>query len=199
MLRSELQRLFGPTPFPVWLRAILFAAAYYLCAEVGNFLTPATAERTYVIFWLPAGLYVAVLLLHAPRHWGWFIAAALPANLAFDLSKGTPFYLILVFYASNTVQATLGAWLVQTFVSRQTRLRNVKEFFGFIVLAVPPVGVGNLAYGILFPICSCEGCGYRSISLDRSGVVLLQKLDSSKLVKGPSLIGRILTELLKDR
>ncbi len=143
MLRSELKRLFGPNPPPLWLRAVLFAAAYYLLAETGNFLTPPTSGKTYVIFWLPAGLYAAVLLLHAPRQWGWFIAAALPANLAFDLTKGTPVYLILVFYASNTVQATLGAWLVQTFVGRETRLRTVKEFFGFIGLA----GIFSTAFG----------------------------------------------------
>jgi two-component system sensor histidine kinase UhpB len=155
MLRSELLRLFGPTPLPLWLRAILFAAVYYLCAVVGNFLTPATAGRTYVIFWLPAGLYVAVLLLHAPRQWGWFIAAALPANLAFDLTKGTPLYLIIAFYASNTVQATLGAWLVQTFVSPQTRLRNVKEFFGFIALA----GIFSTVFGALIGAGALHAAG----------------------------------------
>ena len=143
MLRSELKRLFGPNPPPLWLRAVLFAAAYFLLAQTGNFLTPSASGKTYVIFWLPAGLYAAVLLLHAPRQWGWFIAAALPANLAFDLAKGTPVYLILAFYASNTVQATLGAWLVQTFVGRETRLRTVKEFFGFIGLA----GIFSTAFG----------------------------------------------------
>ncbi|MGC3958603.1 MAG: MASE1 domain-containing protein [Verrucomicrobiota bacterium] len=145
MLRSDLKNLLGPTSPPFWLRALLFAVAYFLCAEIGNFLRPPAAGQTYVIFWLPTGLYVAVLLIHAPRQWGWFIGAALPANLAFDLSKGTPPYLILAFFASNTVQAALGAWLVQTFVSRQPRLRTVKEFFGFILAA----GIGSTFFGAL--------------------------------------------------
>jgi PAS domain S-box-containing protein len=125
--------MFGSALPSPWFRALLFAATYFLCAQIGNFLTP--PGRTDVIFWLPAGLYVAVLLLNEPRHWGWFMAAALPANLIFDLLKGTSWYLVLAFYAANTLQAALGAWLVHTFVAKPTRLRTVKEFFGFLALA----------------------------------------------------------------
>jgi integral membrane sensor domain MASE1 len=133
MLRDDLKSIFGPTSPPLWLRALRFAVAYFLCAEVGNFLTP--PGHTYVSFWLPVGLYVAVLLLNEQRHWAWFMVAALPANLLFDLLKGTPWQLGLAFYAANTLQAGLGAWLVQTLVAKQPRLRTVKEFFGFLALA----------------------------------------------------------------
>lgn len=143
MLRSEPKSMFGSALSSPWFRALLFAAAYFLCAQIGNFLTP--PGRTDVIFWLPAGLYVAVLLLNEPRHWGWFIAAALPANLLFDLLKGTSWYLILAFYAANTLQAALGAWLVHTFVAKPTRLRTVKEFFGFLALA----GIFATAWGAI--------------------------------------------------
>lgn len=166
MLRSELRRLFGSAPPPFWLRALVFAVAYFLCAAAGDFLTPPASGRTYVIFWLPAGLYVAVLLLHAPRQWGWFIAAALPANLAFDLTKGTPFYLILAFYLSNTVQATLGAWLVQTFVSPTARLRTVKEFFGFLALA----GIISTLFGALIGAGALYAVGWNNDFIEATKV-----------------------------
>src|SRR5690606_10294294 len=38
-------------------------------------------------------------------------------------------------YVANTLQAVLGAWLVQTFVSKRVTFSTVKEFFGFFAFA----------------------------------------------------------------
>ena len=65
MLRFGWKDIFGQNPSPLWLRVLLFGLGYFLCAEVGRFLSP--AGGTYVSFWLPAGLYVAVLLLNERR------------------------------------------------------------------------------------------------------------------------------------
>jgi hypothetical protein len=48
-------------PFPLWQRAVLFSAGYFVCAEAANFLS--ASDTLYVSFWLPAGLYVSVLLV----------------------------------------------------------------------------------------------------------------------------------------
>jgi len=133
MLRSGLKNIFGPNPSPLWLRALLFGIAYFLCAEAGRFLSP--PGGTYVSFWLPAGLYVSVLLLNERRDWLWLVLAATAANFLFDVIKGTAWPLVLVFCAANALQATLGAWLVQRFVTKRPSLATVKEFFGLLGLA----------------------------------------------------------------
>jgi len=111
-----------------WFLATLFSVAFYACAEFGRLLS--VPEHSYVSFWLPAGLFVAVLLLNPTRLWPWFMVAALPANLLFDLPHGTSLAATLGFYIANTVEAVLGAWLVRRFVAEKPELATLKEFFG---------------------------------------------------------------------
>lgn len=126
-------RFARPSPFPLWVRASLFGAAYFLCAEVGNYLS--AQSGTYVGFWLPAGLYVAVLLLAERRDWRWLLPAGFAANALFDLFHGTNLVLIFLFACNNTLQALLGAWLYQTFVGNKHDLTTLKEFAGLVVFA----------------------------------------------------------------
>lgn len=133
MLRFGWKDIFGQNPSPLWVRVLLFGLGYFLCAEVGRFLSP--AGGTYVSFWLPAGLYVAVLLLNERRDWLWLALAASLANFLFDVLKGTAWPLVLLFCGANALQALLGAWLVQRFITKRPTLGTVKEFFGFLGLA----------------------------------------------------------------
>ncbi len=133
MFQNHLHPGFGRTPFRLWPRAVLFCVAYFACAEVGSYLS--AQSGTFVSFWLPAGLYVAVLLLTESRDWPWLALAALPANLVFDLFHGTKFVPILCFYCANTVQAALGAWLVRRFVVERPTLATLKEFVGLLGFA----------------------------------------------------------------
>jgi signal transduction histidine kinase len=121
------------TTLPVWQRALLFGAAYFLVAEAGRFLS--VRESTYISFWLPAGLYVAVLLLNQTRTWPWLVLAAFAGNLAFDLMHGTNLVVALLFCATNAVQSVSGAWLVRRYVAERPRLTTLKEFFGFMGIA----------------------------------------------------------------
>lgn len=111
---------------------MLFAAAYFACAEAGNFLS--VRDGVYVSFWLPAGLSVAALLLTERRDWAWLMAAAFLANALFDISKGTRPALIVLFATGNVLQALLGAWLFQRFVGKKPNFTTVKEFMGFLGL-----------------------------------------------------------------
>src|SRR6266516_7803585 len=130
---SKFARLFGRTPLPPWQRAVLFSVAYLVCAEAGRFLS--VRNIFYVSFWLPAGLYVSVLLLNERRAWPWLVLAAFPANLVFDLFHGTKLAAILLFYCANTVPAVTGAWLVRRFVAERPTLATLKEFVGLLGFA----------------------------------------------------------------
>jgi PAS domain S-box-containing protein len=118
---------------PLWIRASLFAAAYYISAAVGSYFS--AQGGTFVGFWLPAGLYVAALLLVERREWPWFILGALIANSLFDFFHGTRPVLILLFAFNNTLQALLGAWLYQRFLGKKPDLTTLKEFTGLLGFA----------------------------------------------------------------
>ena len=89
-------------------------------------------ESTYVSFWLPAGLYVGVLLLNETRTWPWFVLAAVLPNFLFDFLNGTPPGTALGFCAADTLQALAGAWLVRRFVATWPELTTLNEFLGLM-------------------------------------------------------------------
>jgi signal transduction histidine kinase len=123
----------GRAAFPAWQRAVILGAAYFLVAELGRFMS--VRESTYISFWLPAGVYVAVLLLNEGRSWPWLVLGAFTGNLAFDLSHGTSFIVTLLFCVTNTLQAVSSAWLVRRYVAEYPRLTTLREFFGFMAFA----------------------------------------------------------------
>jgi PAS domain S-box-containing protein len=115
----------------LWQRAVLFGVGFFICAEIGIFLSPERGR--YLSFWLPAGLSLAVLLLNPTRDWKWFLLAIIPANWFFDYFFGTPFPMIVCFWAANITGAFMGAWMVRTFVADCPRLKTLKEFVGLIL------------------------------------------------------------------
>ena len=70
----------------LWRKAALFGTAYIFCAVVGDHLS--ARGSAFITFWLPAGFYLAVLLLNPTRDWPWLALAILPANLIFDFFMG---------------------------------------------------------------------------------------------------------------
>ena len=123
----------GRTTVPLWQRAALFCVAYFLCAETSNFLS--VQGTTYVSFWLPAGLFVGVLLMNDRGHWLWLALATFPANLAFDWLHGSRLVLVPFFFLANTAQALIGAWLVRRFMAERPTLATLKEFAGLLGFA----------------------------------------------------------------
>jgi len=125
----------GGTPFSLWQRALGFGAAWFLCAEVGSHLS--ARGGTFVSFWLPAGLLLAVLLMNRTRDWPWFLLIILPVNFLFDLihdPQKNP-AVIFSFYCANVLQASMGAWLVRRFVAARPTLATLKEFTGLLGFA----------------------------------------------------------------
>jgi PAS domain S-box-containing protein len=121
---------FGKFPVSLWQKAVWFSVGYFLCAGANFYLkVPAIP---FITLWLPAGLYVAVLLLNERRDWPWLVLAVLPASLAFELWHGTGPGFILFFYFVNTFQAVAGAWLMRRFVAERPTLGTLKEFAGLL-------------------------------------------------------------------
>jgi PAS domain S-box-containing protein len=117
----------------LWRKVALFGTAYIFCAVVGDHLS--VRGSAFVTFWLPAGLYLAALLLNPTRDWPWLVLTALAANFVFDLLHGTKLLVTLFFFCANTVQALTGAWLVRKFVAERPTLATLKEFFGLLGFA----------------------------------------------------------------
>ncbi|HEX7655038.1 MAG TPA: MASE1 domain-containing protein, partial [Verrucomicrobiae bacterium] len=115
---------------PSWITVLAFAAGFFLTAELGRVVS--LKGTSYVSFWLPAGLYMGILLVHHPRYWPIFIQAVLPVNLLFDLRHGTPLATTLGFYLANTTEAVIGAWLTRRFMAGQPRLQSLQDLYGLI-------------------------------------------------------------------
>jgi PAS domain S-box-containing protein len=148
---SESKKAFSPASFPLWWKVVLFGAVYFLCAEMGSFLS--ARGGTYVSFWLPAGLSVGVLLLSRTKDWPWFLLAIFPANFLFDFFHGTRLAVIFFFCLGNMIQPLIAAWLLRRFVSKQPTLATLKEFFGLVGFAaifstIPSaiIGAATLVY-----------------------------------------------------
>ncbi len=121
-------------PYPLWQKVLLFGLAYLACAEVSYFLSVPNNKSSS--FWLPAGLYVAVLLLNRTEDWVYFLLAAFPSNLIYDLAHGTKLEVIFLFYCANTVEALTGAWLMRRWVAERPAMATLREFSGFLGLTV---------------------------------------------------------------
>jgi len=116
--------------FPCGQRAVWFGVAFFVCAELSNFLS--VKSSPFETFWLPAGLYIGVLLLNEYRAWPGLVLAAFVANFTFDLAHGTKFLLIFFFFGAGTLEAMTAAWLVRRFIVRRPRLATLREFVGLL-------------------------------------------------------------------
>lgn len=114
----------------LFLAALFFGVATILSAKLGTLLS--VSQSTYVSFWLPAGLYLGVLLVNETRDWPWFVLAAITANFLFDSLSGTPFGTNLGFGSADTLEALAGAWLVRRFLAARPALTSLKEFLGLV-------------------------------------------------------------------
>jgi PAS domain S-box-containing protein len=150
------------------IKALLFGLAYFASAEASWFFS--SRYGTDVIYWIPAGLLVAALLIADPRDWAALLVAGAVVNVAFDLHNGTPFGMSLIYASVNGVQALVAAVLFQRFVSRAPRLNTIREFLGLVtcsvVIAAGFVGVLTAAALVLTGDTGSFG---KSVALGWSG------------------------------
>lgn len=119
--------------FPV--RLALFSLTYFLSALLSYELSH--WSKVVSQFWLPSGLFLSALLLNPFGRWPLLILAAAVGDLAYNESSPSEAWPILVWFPAfvgNAASATLGAWLIKTFISRRPTIGTVRELVGLILL-----------------------------------------------------------------
>ena len=133
---------------PLWVRAVVFGVAYFVCAMIGIALS--LKPGPFISFWLPSGLFVATLLMHERNHWPIFVLAGLLANTGFDLYNGQALQISLLFFLANSLDAIIGASLVQRFVAKRPSLRTTQELIGLLGLTMLSAALGaTLGAGVV--------------------------------------------------
>ena len=122
------------TPRPLWLRALGLCVAYAAAIAVSRLVSNPYSH--YIGIWLPAGIYVAALLLADPKEWLTLVLAAVAVDIASDLQKGFSPLLGLLTCLVNSTQAVMGAFLFRRCVAKTPRLDHFKGFFGLLACTV---------------------------------------------------------------
>jgi len=110
--------------------AILVSIAYYVTAKIGFWfsLQPGSVST----LWMPNSIVLAGLLLTSRRWWWMVVAFCLPAHLAAEFESGVPAAMVLSWFLSNSVQALLGAILIDRFLDEEIRLDRTKHLALFL-------------------------------------------------------------------
>ena len=136
ILRSPALRVAGA--------ALAVCVGYFIGANIGLLLRlpPATPS----IIWPPNSILTAALLLAPPRRWWIYLLAALPAHLVAELPVISPTSLVFALYATNCLEALVGAASVHLLSSAPTRFDTMPRVAAFV-----------LGAGILGPFVSSFG------------------------------------------
>ncbi len=130
--------------------AVIFglAAVYFIAGKLGLMLAFVHASATAV--WPPAGISLAVLLLLGYRAWPGIALGAFLVNLTTEGTVATS----LGIATGNTLEAVLGAYLVNRFANGSQAFDRARTVFKFAGLAAllsttvsPTFGVTSLALG----------------------------------------------------
>jgi len=125
------------------LRIVLLAAVYYAAAKLGFTLTDIAKQVTAV--WPPTGIALAAVLLWGPRVWPGIMLGALLANATAD----EPLVTALGISIGNTLEALVGAWLLQRYAGQGPYLKSVKGVFGLILCAATVSTIISATIGTL--------------------------------------------------
>lgn len=153
-----------PIQRPRWLKALWLGLALLACLRVSWSLS--FDNGMHVAFWLPAGVYVAGLLLTDTSDWLALVLAATVVDVGYDLSRGTPFMLSAMLSLANTCEAVVGAYLFRRFFAPSTRLTVIKEFLGLVACAAvigAAVGASIGAAAFVWTLTSTPPLNYQSI------------------------------------
>lgn len=108
---------------------ILFFFVYLVAAEIG--LTQAYVHNSVSALWPPTGIALAVLLLFGYRLWPGIFLGAFVANYANDVNALSAFGMAI----GNTLEAFVGAYLVNRFAGGIRAFDRVRDFVEFATAA----------------------------------------------------------------
>ena len=120
--------------------AAMVAAAYAASSWVAFILF--NASEAGAVFFPPAGVTLAALMLTSYRMWPWVLAAAGTAELTVDLVQGHDIGYAWGFVLANLVEPLVGATLVRRAVQDLdlSRRRDLAAFLAFGVIVGPLFG-----------------------------------------------------------
>jgi integral membrane sensor domain MASE1/anti-sigma regulatory factor (Ser/Thr protein kinase) len=129
----------------VWVLAL--AAVYFGSAKLG--LTLAFSNDSVTAIWPPTGIALAVLVLRGRSLWPGVLLGAFLANVTTDV----PVYTAAGIAVGNTLEAVVGAWLLERVGFRPTMLR-LRDLFALVVFGAvistalsATIGVASLSVG----------------------------------------------------
>ena len=126
---------------------LVLALVYFASAKLGLELAFSTPSVTAV--WPPTGIALAALVLWGRNLWPGVLLGAFLANVTTDV----PVYTAAGIAVGNTLEALVGAWLLDRFGFRPT-LHRLRDIFALVVLAAllstavsATIGVASLSVG----------------------------------------------------
>ncbi len=129
----------------IW--GLVLAAAYFASAKLG--LTLAFSNESVTAVWPPTGIALAALVLWGRRLWPGVLLGAFLANVTTDV----PVYTAAGIAVGNTLEAVVGAYLLDRFGFRPT-LQRLGDIFALALLAgvistavSATIGVASLSLG----------------------------------------------------
>ncbi len=120
---------------------VLIAGAYFAAAEIGIALTLRPAPVSTL--WPPNAVVMAILLLTPPRLWWAVLLAALPAHLAVELRAGIPLPMVMSWFASNSIDAIIGAGLIRWLSPGPVRFDSFRRYSILVLAAFASVGLSS--------------------------------------------------------
>src|SRR5213592_532040 len=108
---------------------LAFAAVYFCAAKFG--LSLALVNPSASAIWPPTGLALAATLLWGYRLWPGIFLGAFLVNFATPGNPATD----LCIAVGNTMEALLGAWLVNRFAHGAKAFDRARDIFRFVLLA----------------------------------------------------------------
>ena len=138
--------------FPYTALITILAVVYFCAGKFG--LSLAFFHPSASPVWPSSGIALAVLLLWGQRLWPGIFLGAFLVNAT---TQGT-FATSLGIATGNTLEALLGAWLVQRFAQGSEVFKQAKDIFKFVLLAAmlstalgATVGVTSVSLGGFAP------------------------------------------------
>ncbi len=170
------------TPF---LKILAVAAVYWLAAEIGLLLAIQNTNASPV--WPPSGIALAAVLLLGYKVWPGIFLGAFFANAMAFYANHVPLLNAAAISGSiavgNTLEALLGAFLLQRFAGSQGGLGRVWDVFKFAALAgvlsamvSATIGVTSVSLAGIAPGVSLQALWWNWWIGDMMGVLLFTPL-----------------------
>jgi integral membrane sensor domain MASE1/anti-sigma regulatory factor (Ser/Thr protein kinase) len=130
-----------------WIWALVLALVYFASAKLG--LALAFSNESVTAVWPPTGIALAALVLWGRGLWPGVLLGAFLANVTTDV----PVYTAAGIAVGNTLEAAVGAWLLDRVGFRPSLVR-LRDIFALVVLGAvvsttisATIGVASLSVG----------------------------------------------------